>query len=266
MSQNQILLKRTAIANSVPTVSDVMLGELTINTTDGILYTKKSASGLESIISFKDSTLFALNSGSSDTVAFADDVKGGSAGSVLYQDGANSTAFTGVGSSGQFLQSTGGGAPVWATIPSPDFSPYYLTAGGAISGAVTMGSTLAVTGAVTMSSTLNVTGAIYCNADITAFSDERLKDNIESISGALDSLLKVRGTTYTWKESKYVSEDRVGVKDYGVIAQEIQQVFPEMVHDNGEVLSVAYNKLIPVMIEAIRELSAEVAELKKKLN
>lgn len=83
-------------------------------------------------------------------------------------------------------------------------------------------------------------------------SDERLKENIEPIQGALDKVLGLRGVTYTWKDKKAGGE---GVR-IGFIAQEVQEVVPELVHNVGstDYLGVNYNNAVPLIIEAIKEL------------
>ena len=99
---------------------------------------------------------------------------------------------------------------------------------------------------------MSAAGAATFNNDVTAFSDERLKDNIETIDSALDKVTNMRGVTF----------DRDGRKGTGVIAQEMQKVMPEVVHDEGEYMSVAYGNLVGVLIEAVKELKAEIEELK----
>ena len=121
MSQNQILIKRAATAGTVPAVSDLSIGELCLNTNDGILYAKKSVSGVESVISFLDASKLVKIG---DTATRATSVANGAGGNVLYQSAAGTTAFVANGTSGQFLQSNGTGAPTWATVPTPDFTTY----------------------------------------------------------------------------------------------------------------------------------------------
>lgn len=113
------------------------------------------------------------------------------------------------------------------------------------------------------------TGEIRATNDITAFysSDERLKENIQELDGALDKVKALRGVTFDWKELS--AEERKTIHsheghDLGVIAQEVQAVYPELVHqrDHGY-LSVDYVKLTAVLIEAVKELSAKVDELSK---
>tara|TARA_Y100000389_G_C17399532_1_gene484511 strand:- start:753 stop:1319 length:567 start_codon:yes stop_codon:yes gene_type:complete len=99
---------------------------------------------------------------------------------------------------------------------------------------------------------MSTAGAATFNNDVTAFSDERLKDNIETIENALTKVDNMRGVTFT----------RDGRQGTGVIAQEMQKVMPEVVHDEGEYMSVAYGNLVGVLIEAVKELKAEIEELK----
>jgi len=105
------------------------------------------------------------------------------------------------------------------------------------------------TGAATFSSSITAAG------DITAFSDERLKSDIKTITNALDKVNALRGVTF----------EKDGVRGLGVIAQEVEKVIPEVVKDNEEYKSVAYGNIVGVLIEAIKELKAEVDELKSRL-
>ena len=97
------------------------------------------------------------------------------------------------------------------------------------------------------------------NNDVTAFSDKRLKDNIETIPNALDKVCAMRGVTFT-------RNDNDGQPGTGVIAQEMQEVFPVVVKENNDelnTLSVSYGNLVGVLIEAVKELKEEIEKLKK---
>jgi len=99
------------------------------------------------------------------------------------------------------------------------------------------------------------TGSFTATGDITAYSDESLKTNIQTIDGALGKVEAVRGVTF----------DRIedGSTSTGVVAQELLAVLPEAVHtDANGVHSVAYGNITGLLIEAVKELSAEVKELK----
>ena len=104
----------------------------------------------------------------------------------------------------------------------------------------------------------NLSGNFTATGNVTAFSDERLKENVETIEGALDKVSQMRGVTYNYK-----SELNDGQRGTGVIAQEMQQVMPEVVEE-GQYLSVAYGNLVGVLIEAVKELKAELDKCKCK--
>ena len=109
------------------------------------------------------------------------------------------------------------------------------------------------------------TGEIRATGDITAYysSDERLKENFKTLDGALDKVNQLNGYEFDWKDG---IEDVVSKKghDIGVKAQEVQALYPELVHerDNGY-LAVDYVKLTAVLLQAVKELSAKVDELSK---
>ena len=107
------------------------------------------------------------------------------------------------------------------------------------------------------------TSTLSVNGDVIAYaaSDRRLKTNIKPISGAVDKVKQLSGNTYDWLENSDL-HDFTG-SDVGVIAQEVEAVFPELVstRPNGY-KAVRYDKLVAVLIEAVKELSAEVDSLK----
>ena len=104
---------------------------------------------------------------------------------------------------------------------------------------------------------LNVAGSIVAAGNVTAYSDIRVKDNIEPIHNALDKLGQINGVTYTRTDLED-KERRYG----GVIAQEIEAVMPEAVFDDGVKKAVDYNATIGLLIEAVKEQQAQINELK----
>ena len=104
------------------------------------------------------------------------------------------------------------------------------------------------------------TGEIRATGDITAYysSDERLKENFNTLDGALDKVLEMNGYTFDWKEGIEDIVSHTG-HDIGVKAQEVQAMYPELVHerDNGY-LAVDYIKLTAVLLQAVKELNAKV--------
>ena len=136
-----------------------------------------------------------------------------------------------------------------------------MSGGGTItsSGSVTLNCTIdspSEVGLGNLSSSGNsLSGNFTATGNITAYSDERLKTDVETIPNALEKVNSLRGVTYT----------KDGVRGLGVIAQEIEKVIPEVVMDGEEFKSVAYGNIVGVLIEAIKELTAEVEYLKKQI-
>ena len=107
---------------------------------------------------------------------------------------------------------------------------------------------------------------LSCSNDIIAFaSDERLKTNIEPIENAVDKVLQLRGFTYNFNKIGEGLGFDTSLRHAGVSAQEVQAVLPEAVCPapaSDEYLTVKYDKLVPLLIEAIKELKEEIKELK----
>ena len=113
---------------------------------------------------------------------------------------------------------------------------------------------------------LKVTGDIGATGDIVAYlsSDKRLKDNILPIENPLQKINQIGGYSFDWNvEKQHIYKG----KDYGVIAQEIEEILPELVdtRENGY-KAVKYDKLVSLLIEGIKDLSQQVEELKQKIN
>ena len=116
-------------------------------------------------------------------------------------------------------------------------------------------------GSVITALTLDMSGAgaatfnssVTAGGDVTAFSDMRIKHDIETIEGALAKVSDMRGVYFKRNN---------GDAGTGVIAQEIENILPEVVKD-GEYKSVAYGNMVGILIEAIKELKAEVEKLKE---
>ena len=99
-------------------------------------------------------------------------------------------------------------------------------------------------------------GTVTCQ-DLISLSDIKLKDNVKTVESALSNVKSIRGVTFDWKKD--------GTKGTGVIAQEVEKVLPDLVLGSSETQkAVNYNGLIGVLIEAVKELSKEVEELKNK--
>ncbi|MEC7714290.1 MAG: tail fiber domain-containing protein, partial [Candidatus Thermoplasmatota archaeon] len=124
------------------------------------------------------------------------------------------------------------------------------------------------TGALIVDGGVGVGLDIHAGGDVVAYasSDVKLKDNIEVIEDSLDKISEIRGVKFDWNEESPDWAQERG-HDVGVIAQEVQKVLPEIVTErtNGY-LGVDYKRIIPLLIESIKELKQEVEDLKKKVN
>jgi hypothetical protein len=94
--------------------------------------------------------------------------------------------------------------------------------------------------------------------DINSTSDRNAKDNIETITDALSVVRQIEGVSFNWKTS--------GSKSYGVIAQELQHVLPELVNETEAGLAVSYTPLIAFLIEAIKQQDKRITELEAIIN
>jgi len=111
----------------------------------------------------------------------------------------------------------------------------------------------------TPSYALDVSGTIRATGDVIAYSDIRVKENITTIENALDKVKKLRGVEYNKIDNPE--------KSIGVIAQEIEEVIPEVVREDNEGMkSVAYGNITAVLIEAIKEQQKQIDELKSIIN
>jgi hypothetical protein len=123
-------------------------------------------------------------------------------------------------------------------------------------------------------------GEIRATADITSYySDERLKENVELIPNALDKVMSLRGVTYNANQLAESFGFKNKEKQVGVLAGDVERVLPEavkpapfdiMLFEHTEVSrsgenykTVQYEKMVPLLIEAIKELNKEIQELKR---
>ena len=118
-------------------------------------------------------------------------------------------------------------------------------------------------------------GDFHADGDViassTSVSDIRLKDNIIPIGGALDKIKSLRGVSYTWNAGK-----KKGKQDIGLIAQEVEEVIPEIVKDKKMPLmdgaepdetykTIDYEKIIAVLVEAVKDQQTQIDDLKKQI-
>ena len=166
------------------------------------------------------------------------------------------------GSAGQFLKYSASGTATWATpsyTTNTDTNTTYtggtgMTLNGTVFNCdITSPSDVALGN---LSSSGNaLAGAFTATGDITAFSDARVKENVETIPNALEKVTALRGVNFN-----KIGEEK---RSTGVIAQEVKEVLPEVIHENEDgMLSVAYGNITGVLIEAIKEQQKQIEELK----
>jgi Chaperone of endosialidase len=108
---------------------------------------------------------------------------------------------------------------------------------------------------------VTVTGNVICG-NLSETSDERLKKDIQPLQNVLPNLLKLYGYTYHWINSKMDTAQQIGV-----LAQEIQKVYPQLVLINSKgMFSVNYIGLIPVLLTAIKEQQKEINDISARLD
>ena len=217
-----------------------------------------SATTLSSTLAVTSSTTIGGSLGVTDGITGASlGVTGGITGASLGVTG----SISGGSISGSSLTTNGG------SISGGSISGSSLTTnGGSISGGSISGSSLTTNGGDISGGSISG-NSISSQNDIIAFaSDIRLKTNIEPIENALDKVLNLNGFTYNFNEiGKGLGFDTL-LRHAGVSAQEVQAVLPEVIAPapaNNDYITVKYEKLVPLLIEAIKELKKEIEDLKQ---
>ena len=113
---------------------------------------------------------------------------------------------------------------------------------------------------------ISAAGDLLASSNITAYSDPRLKQDFRRIARPLQLLARLDGGTFTWRAGFPHTAVKAGRRDYGVLADQVQAVMPEAVTDSPDIdgqtyKTVAYDKLVPVLIEAVKELSGRIDAL-----
>ena len=280
---NTILLKRSSTASSVPAAASLQAGELAVNLADQKLYSK-TAGGTVVQVGFGNLTSAMVTTALGFTPYNSTNPSGyiTASGSITGSSGSctGNAATATRWATGRTIALTG---DVTGTSVAFDGSAALSFAATLANSGVTAGTYLKVTvdakgrvtGASAMTSgdvtsalgytpankagdsftgSISVSGSITATGDITAYSDARLKTDIETITGALGRVRKLRGVTFSRRET--------GNRGVGLIAQELASIVPEavMTHEDG-LLSVAYGNLVGVLIEAVKDLADKVDRL-----
>lgn len=281
-----ILLKRSSTASSVPAAASLQSGELAINLADQKLYSK-TAGGTVVQVGFGNLTSAMVTTALGFTPYNSTNPSGyiTATGSITGSSGSctGNAATATRWATGRTIALTG---DVTGTSAAFDGSAALSFAATLANSGVTAGTYLKVTvdakGRVTAGSSMtsgdvtsalgytpankagdsftgsiSVSGSITATGDITAYSDARLKTDIETITGALDRVRKLRGVTFSRRDT--------GNRGIGLIAQELAAIVPEavMTHEDG-LLSVAYGNLVGVLIEAVKDMADKVERLEAR--
>jgi hypothetical protein len=142
---------------------------------------------------------------------------------------------------------TGGSTIGNETTSGSTFYPVFTT---------TTSGTMTVANVNTTALTFQPSTGTLSSTIFNALSDRLFKDNIITIPNALDIVNSISGVSFTWKDT--------GIPSFGVIAQDIEKVIPELVGEVNNSKTVNYDGIIAFLIEAIKTLDARVKELESK--
>ena len=267
--------KIDALEADTAKVDDLTDGRVVIAGTDGEL--EDSAN-----LTFDGTTLSSTFSGNltGDVTGNADsatDLSINGTNQLLYQASNGDTQLIAAGSANQVLRSNGGSsAPSWTsnilgnaasadtvdvTANDTDADQFLLFKA---SSSTESGAVIRVDAGAKYNPSSN---QLTINGNIIAFaSDDRLKTNKAEITNALDKVVSLSGFTYNFNETAAELGFNTDITYVGVSAQEVKKVLPEAVAPapvDGKYMTVQYEKIVPLLIEAIKELKAEVDQLKK---
>jgi hypothetical protein len=133
-----------------------------------------------------------------------------------------------------------------------------LVASGGTAATTTTTGTIIITGGLGLSGNVYA-GGVVSGLDLLSTSDKRLKKNINTIRTPLNTVQELRGVTFQWKKS--------GKDSIGVIAQEVEEIIPQVVETDGDGFkTVSYGSIVGLLIEAIKEQQEQINELKRIIN
>lgn len=113
---------------------------------------------------------------------------------------------------------------------------------------------------------LAVNGAVLATSYTP--SDIRYKKNVQNLGNALETIEKLQGVSFDWRQGEFPGID-FGSKEQqiGMIAQQVREIVPQAVREDDEgYLAVNYAQMVPLLIEAMKEMNAEIRDLKRKLD
>lgn len=234
----QVKLKNSSVGGKVPLTTDLVYGELALNYADGKQYYKTSGNAIDTFASINATATLSNKTLSSPTISGALTIGGTS------------------GASGQVLQSTGTGVQ-WGAIAlsvaddtTTDATKYILW------GNNTTG-TNSSTGVSSSKLYFNPSTGTLSATHVNSLSDISFKKNIAPITNAIETINRLEGVEFDWKDTNK--------RSYGVIAQELEAILPELVETNDQgVKSVNYSGLIGFLINSIKEMDHRIKQLENQ--
>ena len=226
---SQNIFKNIAVSGQSSVVADSNNDTLTLVAGTNITITTDAAT--DSI---------TINSAASDNI-FKNIVVSGEPGTITADSNSDTLTFF----AGASIDITSDPNTDSISIASTDTLSTVTYRGATTSTAVTF------SGGINMSNSNITNGGVITATEFNATSDMRLKDNITAVQNPLDILAAISGVQFNWKSN--------GKEAVGVLAQEIEKVLPQIVNTNADgYKAVSYDSLIPILIEAIKELAAKV--------
>ena len=267
------LITNNAAGSATTTVDIVKYknGQFVLNNNDSAGYTTFGTAGTERM---RITNAGNINMGTTTSVGYLTLQRGGSASSapdIATGDGTQSTYINSNWASGSYNPYVqAGDHGIIFHNGSTETGQFVISQWSSIA----KGLRINTSGNVAMANNLTVTGEVYAY-----YSDRRLKDNIEPISNAINIINSISGVYYNANDLavELLREDKTARK-VGVLAQEIQAVMPEVVRQapfdiaaDGSSISgenyqtVQYDKLVPLLIQAVKEQSVKIAKLEKRI-
>ena len=261
-TQNDLAVVRNINASGVTTSTEGFVGALTGNVTGNVtgnLVGNVNSSGVSTFVSLRSTNINASGIVTANTFSGSGaSLTGVPVSTGISGLGANVATFLSTPTSTNLISAvsdeTGSGSLVFSTNPTL-VTP---TLGNATATSIASTS-LNVSGVGTISNirgtNSSITG-VSTALDFNATSDINLKTNIVSITNSIEKIVKINGVSFNWKETQKPS--------IGVIAQDVEKVFPELVSD-GDTKTVNYNGLIGALIEAVKEQQKQIDSLKEEI-
>lgn len=184
---------------------------------------------------------------------------GGTNGIQINKNGSNVT----IGLSGNLFTVTPTSLTINGSVNTGNLNAGNVGCGAIGCGSINSGS-INSSGSIAANGNITTTGAVLAQGDVVAYntSDITLKDNLIKIKNPINKLKELNGYEFTWNKN---SPEYLHGKDVGLVADEVEKIFPNAVVNRNGIKAVNYIKVIPLLVETIKELSNKVEKLENGL-